>query len=201
MLNNLTKKNITLNKGGFSILELMISIGIISIISLMFTNFVADIFTTSQFEVEQAIAVEDARDSIEVVKKELRGAIQSEQGSYNLLLIEDQDLIYFADIDNDSKAEKVRYYRDNTLLVRETTEPGLLNLYDGVLASTTIARYINNQEEDIFIYYDGSNNITTLINEVRLIGINLRINVTPEIAPNDYYVMSNVMLRNLKDNL
>ncbi len=182
-------------------MEMMVFIGIVSIVSLMFSNFVANIFATSQFEVEQSIAVEDARDSIEVVKKELRGAIQSEQGSYNLQLIEDQDLIYFADVDNDSEAEKVRYYRDDTLLMREITEPGVLNLYDGVLASTTIARFINNQEEDIFIYYDGSNNITTLINEVRLIGINLRINVTPEIAPNDYYVMSSVMLRNLKDNL
>lgn len=189
------------NNDGFSILEITIVISIFTIIALIFSGFIFNVFRASKFENEQYRAIEDARTSIEVVKKELRGAIQSEQGSYNLQLIEDQDLIYYSDVDGDTEAEKVRYYRDDTLLVREITEPGASDLYDGPVSSSTIAQYINNQEEDIFVYYDGTGTTTDIINEVRMVNINLRINVTPDIAPNDYYLISNVMLRNLKDNL
>ena len=68
-------------------------------------------------------------------------------------------------------------------------------------ATTTIASYVNNQEEAIFTYYDNSYNETGLINNVRLINIKLKINVTPERAPMDYTVETDVTLRNLKDNL
>ena len=40
-----------------------------------------------------------------------------------------------------------------------------------------------------------------MINEVRLINVILKINVTPLVAPNDYYVETDIQLRNLKDNL
>ena len=76
-----------------------------------------------------------------------------------------------------------------------------LNDYDQPRSTTTIAQYMNNQDEPVFIYYDNNRAETADIDSIRLINIQLRINVTPWRMPNDYYVETDVHLRNLKDNL
>src|SRR3989339_105358 len=57
------------------------------------------------------------------------------------------------------------------------------------------------EAENLFTYYDSNNATSTSINSIRLIKTSIKINVTPGIAPNDYYVETSVQLRNLKDNL
>ena len=68
-----------------------------------------------------------------------------------------------------------------------------------------VAEYVENQTLPIFSYYDKNNNLIADPNsdksDIRLVQILLKINVTPERAPNDYDVTMDVMLRNLKDNL
>jgi hypothetical protein len=63
-----------------------------------------------------------------------------------------------------------------------------------------VADYVNNLSSPIFKYYDSDLNETTNINDVRSVGVSLKINVTPERAPYDYILESDVQLRNLKDN-
>jgi hypothetical protein len=60
---------------------------------------------------------------------------------------------------------------------------------------------MNNQEDTIFTYYDSDHSEANIINDIRLVNIQLKINVTPNIAPNDYWARTDIQLRNLKDNL
>lgn len=188
-------------KSGFTLVEVLITISIMAIIGSIVLSFIVMGFKSTRFESEQSIAVETARDSINTMIKEIRGANSSELGDYPISLIDDYEFTYYTDIDEDGETEKIRYYLDSLELIKEIIEPGALKDYTGPPASTTIAQYVNNQEESIFIYYDSANNETGAINEVRMIKIILKINVTPEIAPNDIYVETNVSLRNLKSNL
>ncbi len=197
MLNKINK----LNNKGFSLIEITVVISIILISIYITTDFISMGFKTARFADEQDTAVKTARNSMETIIKEIRGANISEQGDYPLLLIDDEEIIFFSDIDNDDEFEKIRYYIDNTQLKKTVTEPGPAYDYSSAPINTVSANYLNNDADPVFVYYDDSYIETDVINRVRLIKVNLKINVTPSIAPNDVYVSSDVNLRNLKDNL
>ncbi len=174
---------------------------ILMIIVFISTDFLASSFRSTKFVSEQEEAISNARRAMDVTKKEIRGANSSERGDYAISLIAEDDFSFYSDIDNDGQMEKIRYYLVGTSLTKELTEPGPSNDYSSPPSSQIISHFINNQEENVFTYFDSNYNETTAINEVRLVNINLKINVTPTIAPNDYYVETDITLRNLKDNL
>lgn len=192
--------NIFKNKG-FSLVEVTVVIAIMTIIFILGGNFIITGFRSTTFGSEQTDAVDNGRKALESLTLDVREAIMSERGDYALNTIEDQNFVWFGDIDNDGAVEMIRYFLENTSLKRIVTEPGDSNNYDGSVSTSTIASHINNQAEPIFYYYDSNNATTSVINNVRLVNIVLKMNVTPEIAPNDYYIETDVHLRNLKDNL
>lgn len=190
-----------LNKRGFTLAEILAVISIILIITAISTDFLVKAFRSSRFISEQDQAVTNARRAINIIKKEIRGANSSDRGDYPLNLIDNDEFIFFSDINSNGVTDKVRYFVNGTNLIKEVTQPGALNDYSGDSESQIISQFMNNAEEDIFVYFDRNYNETSLINEVRLIKVILKINVTPNISPNDYYVETDVTLRNLKDNL
>jgi len=188
-------------KKAFSLIEVLIAIVIAAVLTFIINRFIVQSYKSITFASEQEIAVEHARSAIGTMIKEIRSAGFSEQGAYALLTIEEQDFIYYSDIDTDGETEKIRYFLDDTELKKVVTEPGTLADYNGSTVTSTIASYMNNQEEIIFTYYDSDYLEASSINDIRLVNIQLKINVTPEIAPNDYWARTDVHLRNLKDNL
>jgi len=197
MLNN--QKQI--NKKGFTLVEIMTVLALFGIFSTLALSFITTSFKATRFESEQAEAVKQARDGMSVMKREIRGAIDSEAGAYAISEIDDNQFEFYADTDDDDEVEKIKYYVDNIELKKTITDPGPLHDYAGTGSTITIANYINNHEENIFTYYDSDYSQTSQINLVRLINIKLKINVTPEIAPADVYVETDVTLRNVKSNL
>lgn len=193
----LDRKNLT----GFTLIEMLISMSIFILVIFLSSNFIIYGLRWTTFGSEQADAISTARRSMEVMVKDIRGANNSEQGDYPLSRIEKDDFIYYSDMDDDGKMEKIRYYLDGSELKKVVTEPGPANDYSLPGATSTIAYYVNNQEEPVFVYFDSNSAQTTDIDSVRMIRIVLKINVTPERAPNDYYAETDVHLRNLKSNL
>jgi len=190
-----------LNKKGFTLLEILVTMTIFSLVIFISTNFIMTSFKSTRFVSEQEQAISNARRAMDVTKKEIRGANSSEQGDYALSIIESDNFSFYSDVDDDGEMEKIRYFLSGSNLLKELTEPGPLKDYSEAPSTVVISQYMNNQEENVFTYYDQNYNQTTLINEVRLVNISLKINVTPSIAPNDYYVETDITLRNLKDNL
>jgi prepilin-type N-terminal cleavage/methylation domain-containing protein len=186
---------------GFTLIELLISISIMILVMAMGYEFIRQGYKAITFNSEQEDAVAVGRRAMNIITKEIRGANTSQQGDYPLAQIESQDVIFYSDVDNDNAMEKIRYFRDNSILVKVITEPGPSNDYMTTPATTTLSLYLNNQEEPIFEYFDSNNVETSVINDIRLIRITLRINVTPWRAPNDYYLETDVSFRNLKSNL
>jgi len=189
------------NKNGFSLIEVLISILIASVLMLVINRFIIQSYKSVTFASEQEEAVENARDALEIMITEIRSANFSQQGAYALLKKEEQDFVYYSDVDADGDTEKIRYFLEGNELKRVVVEPGALMDYSGAGSTSTIANYMNIQEEAIFTYYDSNYVETNIINNIRLVNIQLKINVTPDIAPNDYWARTDVNLRNLKDNL
>jgi len=186
---------------GFTLIEILVVLAIFLLVFLIGAEFIIKGFKAISFGSEQETAISNARRAMELLSTDIREARSSEKGDYALSTNEEQNFIWYGDVDNDGIAEKIRYFLSDNTLKRVVTEPGPDNNYDQTGATTTIAQYVNNQSEPIFIYYDSDNNETTIINNIRLIRIKLKINVNPAIAPQDYYVESDIQLRNLKDNL
>lgn len=186
---------------GFTLLETLIAMSILLIVFVLGSNYIITGFKSFAFGSEQEEAISTARRSLEIMTKEIRGANNSNQGEYPIQTMDSNDFIFFSDIEYDGDFEKVRYFLDGTDIKKTVTEPGSSNDYSGIGVTTIIGRYVNNQDESIFSYYDRDYTETTDLDSVRLIHIVLKINVTPERAPNDYYVETDVHLRNLKDNL
>jgi prepilin-type N-terminal cleavage/methylation domain-containing protein len=188
-----------LNKKGFSLVEIMIVISILSLIIFITGDMITNGFKTAKFQSEQETAVATARKSMGIITKDIRGANTSERGDYPLKITQEDELVFFDDIDDDNIMEKVRYYLSDSKLIREIYLPGALKDYAVLSASSTAATYVNNNGEPIFSYFDADSAETDVINQVRMIRIYIMINVTPAIAPNDYILESDVNLRNLKD--
>jgi prepilin-type N-terminal cleavage/methylation domain-containing protein len=186
---------------GFTLIELLVAMAVLLMIAALSSEFIIKGFRSTTFESEQATAIQNARRGMEIMVKEIRGANNSERGDYPLATIESDNLIYYSDINDDGEMEKIRYWADGNFLKKTETAPGAGNNYTGAGATTVMSNYLNNQAEPIFTYYDNNRAETPNINNVRLINIRLKINVTPERAPADYYTETDVHLRNLKDNL
>jgi hypothetical protein len=165
----------------------------------MTSDMIINSLKSTKFESEQATAVEQARKSMGIITKDIRGANTSERGDYPLVAIEEEELSFFNDVNSDDIMEKITIYLDGTNLVREVYLPGASNDYSVFEASSTIAKYVNNNGAPIFSYFNSNSEETDIINEVRMVRTMIMINVTPLVAPNDYILESDVNLRNLKD--
>ena len=138
---------------------------------------------------------------------EIREGIRSEAGNYVIDTALQQTLTFYGDIDKDDNIEKISYFLENSILkrgvIKPSGDPVIYNSDDEVI--TEVAYYVNNQSEPVFTYYDRNNSLIADANSsktrIKLINISLKINVTPTITPNDYYVEMDAQLRNLKDNL
>lgn len=195
-----------MRKQGFTLIEIIVVIMLLGLAVTLFTNFVVQGYKANLFGKEQDLAVQNGRKAAEEVAKEIREAVQSEKGDYILDIVEEQNLSFYSNIDNDADIEKVRYFLDNGIFKKGIIKPsGDPITYTGTESITDVSQYVNNQTEAIFTYYDTNNNIiadpTANKNDIRLIHISLKINVNPDITPQDYYVEMDAQIRNLKDNL
>ncbi len=184
---------------GFSLIEILVSIAIFAIISTIGTNMIISGKKSIRFTEEQADATENARRAMDIMSRELKGAKHSEGTDIAIKAMDDQNLIFYTDNNKDGKAERIQYTISDYSLIKIVTEPGPAKDYTGTMSSSTLSYYVNNLSDPLFYYYDAYMATATQPYDVRLIRAKLKINVTPEIMPNDYLVSMDVNLRNLKD--
>lgn len=192
------------NQKGFSLIEVLLSVSILSILTFLSYDFFKTGNEAIRFESEQNDAVMEARKAMNIIEKDIRMISSSAIGSYPITTALPQELVVYSNIIEEPGylTERLRFFVEDSELKRTVTRYNTVtHLYDLSPNTTTVSKYLNNQTEPIFIYYDNAGNLTSEINNIRRIGFSLKINVTPNIQPNDYYVESDVTLRNLKDNL
>ena len=192
---------------GFTLLEIIVVLAIFIILALISSDYITQGLRSITFGYEQDTAVQNARRVMNQIIEEIREASQSDLGDYLLATVEPQNFSFYSNIDDDLNVEKVRYFLDGGVFKKGLIEPSgsPLEYLAGDEVVAEVAQDVNNQSEPIFRYYDTDNNIIAdppaNIGGIRLINISLKINVTPEKAPQDYYVNADIQIRNLKDNL
>ena len=197
---------------GITLVETVVALGIFVIIVVAWNSIIVQSFRSAEFGRQQQDAIREAQKGIEIMTQELREASTAENGAYALDTADDNQIIFYSDIDKDVYTERVRYWIDGTSLKKGVIEP-TGNPLDYNLNNEqikVISNFVNNGSQPLFTYYnedypyDTDNNplpAPARLIDTKLIHIFLRINIDPSKAPKDFDVESDVQLRNLKTNL
>ncbi len=200
-------------ESGLTLIEVLIASSIFLFIIMIMWLFVKQSYKMQSFTFGQSMAISEARRGVETLVKEAREALPSDTGAYMIEKADDNEFIFYADYDRDSAVEKVRYFLSGSDFCKGVTEASgsPLEYLSQNEVVTIISKYVRNATgEPVFTYYDGdySGNPSDVplvtpadVLALKLVHINLRINMEPDKAPVDYYLESDVQIRNLKDNL
>lgn len=107
---------------GLTIVEMVISIAIFTVAMGAVVLFVVTIYRTQSFVFEQSLAVNESRRGIETMVAEIREARTGENGSYLIEKANDNEFVFYSDIDQDNSVERVRYFRGGMSAGLQTKE-------------------------------------------------------------------------------
>jgi len=106
----------------FTLIESLVTIFVFVLAMGAVSGFVVMAYRTYGYTWQQSIAIDEARRGIETMVKEIREARSGEDGSYPIVLAGDKEFIFFSDVDNDGKTERVRYFLGTTNSGSQTKE-------------------------------------------------------------------------------
>ncbi|MEK7160394.1 MAG: prepilin-type N-terminal cleavage/methylation domain-containing protein [Patescibacteria group bacterium] len=208
------KKNYKSN--GFTLLETIVAVAIFAVAMSMASLMILAAYKSYDYVFQQASAINEARQGIEVLVQEIRQARAGDDGSFPLVQADDYQFIFFSDIDRDDQVEKVRYFLSDINLkkgvIKPSGDPPQYLPADETL--TTLSQFVRNfsltPAVPIFSYYNGdwpgdtiNNPLPTLtrLTDTKLMHVDLIINTDPNRPPDNYELESDTQIRNLKTNL
>jgi len=197
-------------KKGFSIIELIIALSIVSIVAVVVGKFTVDVFFLGSVARGSLSVSQDARNLLRVMAREIRAAAPSANGAFPLATVASSSISFFSDIDGDGQRDLVRYYLASSTLMKGVTTPtGSPLVYSTSTESTfTVMSDVRNASTSVFTYFDntyaGTSSALTFpvsIQSVRLVRIDLILDANADRAPETKTFTTQVSVRNLKDNL
>ncbi len=194
---------------GFSLIEILVAISISSILLVGMVRFMGTAIPLYRSTFMQTMADETARVQLKRMAREIRSALPSDAGAFPIVEASASRLIFYANVDSDSSAERVRYELVDTTMVRGVTQPtGNPIVYNVAQESaTTVARSIQNGSNPVFMYYDSTYPSSTTpvpsgsVASVTYISFSLTIDADTNNDPPAIVIQSQVQLRNRKTNL
>jgi prepilin-type N-terminal cleavage/methylation domain-containing protein len=197
------------NLKGFTLIEILVVIGITTILSLGAITMLRDT-TFFQGVFQQGLnSVDEGRKILRPLVGEVRSATPAHNGAYALETTDAETLIFYSDIDNDDLIERVRYFIDEGTLKKGVIDPTGSPLgYTGDEQISWVIQDVANGAAPLFEYfdtdYDGTTDSLTqpvTTGDVRLIQITIVIDHDPARPPAAVELTTQMTIRNLKDNL
>jgi len=196
-------------RSGFTLIELVISLSILAVLSIVLVTIQSDIFFVNGFLNESFTAYRDAQFAMTLIVPHLRSTTQSNVGGFALQITSPNSLAFYSNVDSDSLRERVHYFlQGNTLMqsiVKPMGEPLTYSTTTATESLRPILRNIISTSTPIFSYYDStyagtSSPLTHPVSpsEVRLIGVSLIVDQDPLRLPPPITISSQVNLRNLR---
>lgn len=198
--------NFKLSKSeGFTLIELIISIGIMSGIVLVISIFSFDVFDFGIFLGENITAQQETQLTLRVMVSEMRAMAQAVNGAYLIESASQNSVVFYSDRDGDGFAERIRYFLDGNILKKGVIKPsGNPLAYSGTETIDEVVHNIYSAAGNIFSYYDSNYSGTQTelgfpmnIPLVRLIKINLTVDPNPADTSSRINFSTSVNIRNL----
>jgi prepilin-type N-terminal cleavage/methylation domain-containing protein len=206
------KNKLKTKKKGVTMIELLISIFIFLLVISAVTFFIVQNLKNYGFTYRQTLSIEEGRETIKTMVKEIRETKPSDDGHYAIAEAATSTFTFYSDIDRDIQVEKVRYFRLNNLFEKGVTKPTgtPLSYNPGDEQTIVLSSYLVPTTTPIFTYYNGNYPSDTINNPlsypvdltaIKMVRVRMIINVDPSRPPKDYILDTFVQLRNMKDNL
>ncbi len=196
---------------GFTLIEIIVVIGIMGLISTGVIALVSSVFVQSTKQGTSIADTDQARKLSMKFTQELRNGIYGENGAYPLNSAGNQEIIFFSDVNNDGLVDRVRYYLSNGSLYKgvvvPTGTPYTYNLANEV--ATKIQSNVANGSNPLFYYYtdtyDGTSGTALAqpvnVAQVNFVKLSLTIYNKAASANTTYTITGGSSIRNLKTNL
>jgi len=195
---------------GFSIIEVLVVIFILSLIGVAVATFQKDVFSFNTILSSSLAAQDEARRALRIITAEVRPLSPSSVGAYPIAEADPTSFIFYNDIDSDQLKERVRYFLDGKTLkkgvIKPSGNPLTYNPANEIISE--IVHDVANGATAIFNYYDTNYDGTTPpltepvnLLAVRLVKVTIVIDKDPNRSPGPITLTTQVSMRNLKDNL
>lgn len=189
-------------KKGFSLLELLVSLGIFLGMLLVLSNFQVNVFSQNTMIGSSLQAESETRSSLKKLLAELRAAVISETGGYPIALASGSAITFYSDRDGDDLKEQIRYFLNGSSLQKGIIKPtGSPPSY--VPANEKIVTEVHSLTNltTIFTYYDDAGQLLPEpinLPDVRLIKITYTVDADANRPPAPFTLESQVSVRSLK---
>lgn len=195
---------------GFTLIEIVVVIGILGLISVSVGKFAVDVFGLNSYTTGALTVSQDARNLLRIMTREIRAAAPSENGAFPLVAVSSSTISFYSDVDGTGQRDLVRYYLSSTTLIKGVIAPtgSPLTYVAGNEQTSIVMSDVRNATTSIFTYYDNSYAGTSsplaypvAIQSVRLVRIDLTLDANADRSPDKKTFTTQVSIRNLKDNL
>ncbi len=197
-------RNKTKQNKAFTAAEMVVYIGIFSLVLGSISALIVNVYKTHHFAISQSDATSNTRKALEQMVSAIREASFADNGAYPVESMADNEMIFYSDIDNDQKVERVRLFIDNhTLKMGVTDSSGTPASYDTSTETVkSIAYYLRNTDYSakLFTYKDSSGAVITDLSRVldlRVVDIRVLVDPDPGKAPDYYDFNTSAALRNI----
>jgi len=200
-----------LNHRGFTLLEALFAIIIFSLLALSMVWILITGLRTQRVVWDQLSGQNDVRRVLQQVIDDVRRSEPSSAGAYPVAAASSTEFRFYANINNDSFRERVRFWIQDEQLYKGVITPSgsPLTYVEANEVVTVLARNVKNQTLGIplFTYYgesytgvEASLPLPIITTDVRLLQIRLTIDVNPISSPVPISAESYVQIRNVKLN-
>ncbi len=192
---------------GFSLVESLVIVALFTIIMLALFDTIATFYRLNAYTLAQSYQIDHARRGTELMVRDLREMTFSDSGTFPLVLMQNNKVGFYSDIDRDNSVEYVEYSLASTTLYKKifnaTGSPPVYSTSTPE-STSTISEYVQNQLQNIpiFVYYD-ENGLpatgTSTVTDIRYVQVSVIVNIDPIRDPGQYMLRSSASLRNLKN--
>lgn len=196
---------------GFTLVEVMVAVSIVAgVVSVVF-GFVYYYLRSYSFSFEEYRSINQAQSAFTIMIREIREARTGENGAWPIAAADDNSLVFYSDVSNDGRTDRVRYFLEGRSLKRGVIEPvGIPASYPTASEKIReVAPDVDNLGAPVFVYYNGDwpgtvagNPLagTVRISDTRYIEVGLRIDVNKDVYAAPFQMSSGVQIRSLKNN-
>jgi len=202
---------------GFTMIELVIVIGLVTIISLVVGIFSLDVARVGSF-IEKSLQNQQSLEvTFQAMDSEVRSMGPSSLGAYPIESVSTTSLVFFGDIDRNGVFDRVRYFLpiSATTTVTSTLQKGIIVPTGNPLVYATSSEKITVVLRNVIIptssptfeYFDATYTGSQVamsypidINKIRLIRVNVSADVNPGVTPKATFYTTTINIRNLRSN-
>lgn len=197
---------------GLTLIEILVATVILGLLGAGLLTLQFILGKNQTLVISNYLSVDEANSHMAAFIREIRSARSGDNASYPLEVVDDNEIVFYSDVDYDGATERVRYTLSGTQFSRGVVEPtGFPVTYPvGQEKVKELTNNIRNGVTPVFYYYNSDWPSDTINNplvqnqrlsQTRTVRIYLRLNQKANDPDSDYILESSSQIRMLKENL